>query len=130
MFYGERSEERDTMRTPAGKDCKYYYEDFHRGRSKQECRLVPEAAGSRAWHPSDCNNCPVPDILWANSSEHLHLRADIKPGFMGFGRHVEVTAHCSKHDIVVDDPHVGCHLCVAERSAELSVFFSDDDQEE
>ena len=28
------------MRTPANTECPYYYEDFYRGRSTQECRLV------------------------------------------------------------------------------------------
>ena len=28
------------MRTPAGTECPYYYADYYRGRSKQECRLI------------------------------------------------------------------------------------------
>src|SRR5688572_8219728 len=31
------------MRTPAGKECDFYYEDFHRGRELQECRIQKAA---------------------------------------------------------------------------------------
>ncbi len=30
------------MINPAGQECRFYYQDFHRGRSEQECRLVYE----------------------------------------------------------------------------------------
>lgn len=103
------------MRTPAGQECKYYYEDFHRGRSRQECRLIPPASGARAWRPEDCARCPVPGILWANASPDLELAARIQPGILGVGRTIMVTARCRKHDVDVADPHVGCELCAAER---------------
>lgn len=115
------------MRTPAGKECKHYYEDFHRGRSTQECRFLPAGSGSKAWHPSDCSSCPVPEILRANASEHLQLRGEIKTGFLGFGRHVQVTARCAKHDIIIDEPMVGCPICAQERADELSIFFGGSD---
>ncbi len=115
------------MRTPAGKECKYYYEDFHRGRATQECRLIHETSGSKAWHPSDCSNCPVPEILRANASEHLQLKAAIKTGFLGFGRHVDVTARCGKHNVIIDDPMIGCPICSQERAEDLAVFFGGDD---
>ncbi|HEC22904.1 MAG TPA: hypothetical protein ENI95_08305 [Chloroflexi bacterium] len=100
------------MKTPAGKECRYYYEDFHRGRSRQECRLLL----SKAWRPSDCRRCPVPEILWANASEYLELQARIERGFIfGLGRRVVVTARCRKHDVEIPDPYVGCELCAAER---------------
>ena len=111
------------MRTPAGTECKYYYEDFHRGRSRQECRLIGPATGNRAWHPRDCENCPVPGILRANASPHLHLEGEIRPGVLGIGRRVEVQAYCSKHDAEIEDPHVGCLQCAAERPG-LSAFFN------
>ena len=114
------------MKTPAGQECKYYYEDYHRGRNVQECRLIGSASGARRWHPSDCESCPVPAILWDNASTFLELRAEIRPGILGIGRHVAVEAWCSKHDIAVPDPHVGCPACYKER-ADLSVFFEGDD---
>ncbi len=103
------------MKTPAGKECHYYYEDFHRGRNRQECRLLLHVSRQTAWRPSDCNRCPVPDILWANASPDLRLTATIDNGFFGIGRHVRVTAICSKHDTVIDDPFLGCRQCAKER---------------
>ncbi|HOA25561.1 MAG: hypothetical protein WBH90_12145 [Aggregatilineales bacterium] len=116
------------MRTPAGKECKFYYEDFHRGRNRQECRLIGRATGNKAWHPRDCESCPVPGILYANASPHLELEAEIKPGFLGFGRHVEVRATCAKHDIEIEDPYIGCAQCTAERPG-LSIFFTNEGDE-
>jgi hypothetical protein len=102
------------MKTPAGKECRFYYQDFHRGRNKQECRLLKNAPGP-AWKPSDCERCPVPDILWANASDTLELEARINVGFLGLGRKVDVRAWCSKHDIEIVDPYVGCEQCASER---------------
>ena len=101
------------MRTPAGKECPHYYEDFHRGRNHQECRLLPEA--SSYWQPEDCFQCPVPDILWANASEHLRLQATIKKGFLGFGRRIDVIAFCRKHNIKIKDPYTGCEQCATDK---------------
>lgn len=50
------------MRTPAGFECAFYYEDLHRGAEHRECRTIT-ASGSPPWHPSDCARCPVPEIL-------------------------------------------------------------------
>ena len=103
------------MKTPAGRECRYYYEDFNRGRSKQECRLLQQTSRQGAWRPSDCFHCPVPDILWANASPDLILMASINNGFLGIGRHVSVTAMCKKHDIIIEDPFVGCQQCSKDR---------------
>ncbi len=103
------------MKTPAGTECRYYYEDFHRGRSVQECRLIKWAPGARGWQPSDCARCAVPGILWANASENLGLVAEIRPGLLGIGRQVTVKTFCKKHDIPISDPYVGCELCASER---------------
>jgi hypothetical protein len=101
------------MKTPAGKECQYYYQDFHRGRSKQECRLLAGGSGAQRWHPEDCKNCPVPDILWANSSERLQLHATVRAGILGIGRSIEVVAWCSEHQVVIPDPYSGCEFCSA-----------------
>ena len=115
------------MKTPAGKECPHYYEDFHRGRSTQECRLIKQNPASAPWRPNDCFNCPVPGILWANASEYLELRATVKPGFIfGLGRHIVVEAYCSKHHIEIDDPHVGCQQCAAKRP-DLAALFGQED---
>ncbi len=102
------------MKTPVGKECRFYYADFHRGRNRQECRLLLKAQPAQ-WRSTDCARCPVPDILWANASEYLELRAHLEPGFLGIGRKVRVTAYCTKHQIAVEDPYAGCDSCAAER---------------
>lgn len=102
------------MKTPAGRECRFYYEDFHRGRNKQECRLLKQSPGSR-WKPSDCADCPVPEILWANASENLALEATVKSGVLGFGRHVAVTAYCTRHHLPIPDPYVGCAECARDK---------------
>ena len=112
------------MKTPAGKECRFYYENFHRGRSDQECRLIDANPQSPAWRPQDCSVCPVPDILAANSDPNLVLKATVKKGVLGFGRKVEVTASCSKHLIPVPEPRIGCPECAKEKPG-LSELFGD-----
>lgn len=116
------------MKTPDGKECRYYYEDFHRGRNRQECRLLLQSQQAAKWRPTDCLKCTVPGILQANASEYLELKATLRQGVMGIGRHIEVHAACRRHKSVIDDPYVGCAECTEERS-DLSVFFQPDDEE-
>lgn len=112
----------DAMRTPAGTDCKYYYEDFHRGYNIQECRLVERDHDTLSWRPADCEKCPVPAILHANASPDLALKLVIKPRFLGMRRQIVVTASCLKHLCPVDDPHVGCLQCNNDREG-LNLFW-------
>lgn len=109
------------MRTPAGKECKHYYEDFFRGRDVQECRLIKSNPNSARWQPSDCFKCPVPDILNANASREMELTLTVEKRFFGLQRKLVVTARCLKHDIAIDDPYVGCPRC-AESNAGLDLF--------
>ena len=102
----------DYMKTPAGKDCPYYYADFHRGRHVQECRLADPTGAT--WQPSDCSRCTVPDILRANASPYLQLHLKIQAGILGIGRRLNVTATCDRHEIPIADPFVGCPKCNAE----------------
>lgn len=95
------------MDTPAGKDCKHYYEDFHRGREIQECRLIKLNAYSERWHPNDCSKCSVPDILLANADPDMDLTLTVKKGFLGFGRKLEVDAKNRLDGSVIEDPFVG-----------------------
>lgn len=114
------------METPAGKECRFYYENFHRGRSEQECRLIQANQRSPRWRPEDCARCPVPDILQANSSPDLVLEATVKKGILGLGRKVEVTAFCSRHLVDVREPRVGCRQCALERPG-IQQLFDDED---
>lgn len=109
------------MRTPAGKECRHYHEDFHRGRNIQECRLIKANLESPHWHVSDCAKCPVPDILNANSSRYLELKLMVKTGFLGFARRLEVEASCLKHRIPIQDAFIGCPQCNEERPG-LDIF--------
>ena len=95
------------MRTPADQECKHYYEDFHRGRNLQECRLAKANPQSERWHPSDCQKCPVPKILRANADPDMELTLTIKRGFLGFGRRIEITARSISDGTVIEDPYVG-----------------------
>ncbi|MCU0513953.1 MAG: hypothetical protein MUE40_15460 [Anaerolineae bacterium] len=95
------------MRTPAGKECAHYYQDFHRGRDVQECRLEKANPQSARWQPGDCSKCPVPDILLANADPDMQLTLTIRPGFMGFFRRLEVVATSRSDGSVISDPYVG-----------------------
>lgn len=110
------------MKTPAGKECRFYYQNFHRGRSEQECRLIQGNVSAQAWRPKDCFQCPVPDILQANSSPDLVLEATIATGLFGFNRRVEVQAFCSRHLIDVPKPQVGCPQCALEKPGLRELF--------
>ena len=103
------------MQTPDGRECPYYYQDFHRNRHVQECRLVKDNPRSKSWQPPDCERCPVPDIRTANASPDLRLSLTIRPLFIGIGRQMDVQAYCDKHACEIEDPFVGCPQCHAER---------------
>ena len=114
------------MRTPAGSECKHYYEDFNRGREIQECRLARLNPASLPWQPSDCAKCPVPAILRANGSPDMILTLTIRRGFLGLGRTIETTAFCRKHKMDIDEPPIGCPQCNAERP-DLRALFGESD---
>ncbi|MDY6877081.1 MAG: hypothetical protein SWK90_12890 [Chloroflexota bacterium] len=99
------------MRTPTGTECPYYYEDFYRGHSTQECRLIGRNPHSEPWKPKLCARCPVPGILRANACPHMVLEARVVRRWLGFVRRVEVYAICTEHQVEVDDPYVGCGHC-------------------
>lgn len=109
------------MRTPAGKDCRFYYQDYNRGRNQHECRLIKGNRDSLPWQPKYCAQCPVPDILNANASPDLELTLTVRPRLIGLGRKLEISAFCIKHRIPIEDPYVGCPRCIAERPG-LDVF--------
>ena len=98
------------MITPYGQECKYYYQDFHRGRSTQECRLLRHRPQEEQWGPSLCKNCPVPSILRANACPNMVLAGRIVRRFF-FWRGVEVSASCLETMEEVENPYVGCGRC-------------------
>lgn len=99
------------MKTPDGRECRYYYQDFHRGRNIQECRLVKENPESERWHPNDCSKCPIPQMLQANACRFLQLKLKIENRFFGLNRRLVVDASCTEHHLHVADPYVGCSHC-------------------
>ncbi|MGD8625828.1 MAG: hypothetical protein PVF47_16870 [Anaerolineae bacterium] len=104
------------MITPAGKECRYYYEDYNRGRQRQECRLLAQNPQSAPWQPALCQSCPVPGILRANACPNLVLEGRVEKRFLGLKRRVAVEAFCTKYLESGFDPHVGCGHCHEERS--------------
>jgi hypothetical protein len=64
----------------------------------------------------------VPEILWANASEDLGLEAQIKLGFLGVGRRVQISAACRKHGTDISDPYIGCEQCAEERPGLTDLF--------
>jgi hypothetical protein len=108
------------MITPAGTECRYYYEDYFRGRERQECRLIAQNRHSEPWQPKLCKNCPVPGILRANACPNLVLEGRVEKSILGLSRRVAVAAICSKYLVDVPKPHLGCGHCHEERpGAEL-----------
>jgi hypothetical protein len=98
------------MITPAGTACKFYYEDFNRGRDIQECRLIGLNPRSGPWKPLLCKTCPVPAILRANACSNMVLEARVVRKWLLVKR-VEVEAYCTLTRQRVADPMVGCGRC-------------------
>lgn len=105
------------MRTPAGVECRHYYEDFNRGRQIQECRLVKANRASLPWRPADCGGCAVPTILRANAGRPLRVELRIVKRW-GFLRGRRIDAYCLKHEIEVPANEAGCPRCAAEERGE------------
>lgn len=99
------------MKTPFGRECKFYYEDYVRGRSTAECRLIGNNPESEPWFPSLCQTCPVPNILMANQCPHLRLYARVDKALFGLSKKVQVEGFCDEHFLDVSEPRVGCGHC-------------------
>lgn len=98
------------MRTPAGKECRYFYGNYFRGRNVEECRLL-KAAGE-SWSSDLCQTCPVPAITQANACEFLQLHPHVtRPVTALLQRRVQVTAFCKKVNRAVAEPQIGCGEC-------------------
>jgi len=98
------------MQTPAGVECPFYYEDYYRGQSRQECRLIGRSRSSEKWTPDLCQGCPVPGIRQANGCPHMVLEARVGRR-LGLFRRVQVEAFCTLTVRPVGEPMVGCGEC-------------------
>ncbi len=107
------------MQTPAGKECKFYYGDFHRGRNVETCRLIETNHESPLWTPKLCQTCPVPDILLANAADTLKLDGKVVKKFFGFKQQVEVEGWCSECFSAVPEPIKGCPNCTRSRGPSI-----------
>jgi hypothetical protein len=99
------------MRTPGGKECKYYYADYYRGRETQVCRLLAANPNGGRWKPSHCASCPVPDILRQNACPNLVLEGKIQKTLLGLREQVVVYAVCTHRLVEVENPAIGCGEC-------------------
>ena len=99
------------MLTPAGRECHYFYGDYYRGRSIEECRLFSSALPPLDWKPELCFSCPVPEIELANACNYMVLEPRIERTFPFGRRRVKVNTYCSKSNRRKFDPKVGCGEC-------------------
>jgi len=99
------------MKSPAGTECPYFYGDYYRGRSNEECRLIGNAPAPGHWTRDLCEVCPVPRIARANSCEFMTLTASVNHGILGIGKKVVISAYCRKSNSDVKTPEIGCGIC-------------------
>jgi hypothetical protein len=100
-----------SMRTPAGKECRYFYGDYYRGRDREECRLLSSASPPLPWSPDLCTTCPVPEILLDNACPTMVLSPLLERPFPFLKRQVQVRAFCTQTKQEGFDPHIGCGQC-------------------
>jgi hypothetical protein len=101
------------MRTPAGKECGYFYGNYFRGRSQEECRLLGSTSPAIVWKREFCNTCPVPGIQLSNTCPYMELRPKLVRKLPFGKQEVRVQTFCRKTDRSGFDPHIGCGECHA-----------------
>jgi hypothetical protein len=99
------------MRTPAGKECRYFYGNYYRGRSNEECRLLSAANPPLTWRPAMCTTCPVPGIMLANACPSMVLEPRLVRPLKIKKQQVAVKTFCTKTQRSGFDPHIGCGEC-------------------
>lgn len=99
------------MKTPYGKECRYFYGDYYRGKNFEDCRLINKPNAAKAWDVKYCQDCPVPDILLANACPSMILSASVNRKLLIFKKTVNVSAYCTKSHGNVENPFIGCGLC-------------------
>lgn len=97
------------MKTPFGRECKFFYGDYYRGRNFEECRALINPDDKASWTSQLCKTCPMPDIQQNNACPNMALTAYISK-FL-FTRRIKIKAYCSKVHREVADPNVGCGHC-------------------
>ncbi len=97
------------MKTPFGRECKFFYGDYYRGRNLEECRALSGDDKSR-WKSELCKGCPIPQIQINNACPNMMLSASIAKPFLRKQKTM-VEAWCSKVHDRVKDPNIGCPVC-------------------
>ena len=99
------------MHTPAGKECSYFFGDYFRGRTREECRLLLDSTPPLAWKPELCESCPVPEIQIANACTYMELVPKLGRPLPFMKSKVQVSVYCKKTERSGFDPHTGCGEC-------------------
>lgn len=99
------------MKTPGGKECRYFFGDYFRGRKREECRLLASAVPPLPWKPRLCSTCPVPGIQLANACPNLVLEPRLVRNFPFLEQKVSINAYCTRIAGLVKEPHIGCGQC-------------------
>lgn len=99
------------MKTPAGKECRYFFGDYFRGRSREECRLLSQSNPPLSWKRDYCTACPVPEIQLANACSNLVLQPRLERLFPFLKQTIRIDTYCEKSRRSGFDPHIGCGDC-------------------
>lgn len=99
------------MLTPFGKECRYFYGDYHRGRNHEECRLINASDSQSKWSSKLCKNCPVPEIIQANACPTMILEGEVSSVIFGFRKFMRISAYCTKTQESIKEPRIGCGSC-------------------
>ena len=99
------------MRTPAGKECRYFYGDYFRGMEREECRLLASASPPLLWKRDYCESCPVPGIQLANACQDMVLIPKLGRKFPFLKQELQVNTFCTKTSRSGFDAHIGCGEC-------------------
>lgn len=99
------------MQTPFGKECRYFYGDYHRGKNHEECRLLEPTISARKWTSKLCKSCPVPSIILANACQFMVFKGQVSEGILGLGKSMKIKTFCEKSQRFVTEPQIGCGEC-------------------
>jgi hypothetical protein len=102
------------MLTPDGKDCPYFYANFHRRTSAIErCNLIAGGSFEQDWHAGLCESCPVPQIKRSNNCPTMQLSLRINKRGMKFWENtrIVVIATCTQSNDLIENPMIGCGKC-------------------
>jgi hypothetical protein len=97
------------MILPDGRDCKFFYANYYRGRNFEECRALTSQEDKREWKIAFCDACPLPDYLRNNSCENIVYSVFVAKSL--FKKKIKVKAWCQLVHEPVDDPNIGCGHC-------------------